>query len=54
MVPEPEGGVVAVFAAALLRVALVELLEELEELELPHAARPKPSSAQLASAPIFF
>jgi hypothetical protein len=58
IVPEPLGGVVAVFAGALeLVLALVlgvldELLEEL--LELPHAARPNASTTQPASAPNLF
>ena len=55
--PEPVGGVVAVLALALLLVAAVVegvLVGVLDEFELPHAARPKASSAQLASAPILF
>jgi hypothetical protein len=56
IVPEPVGGVVAVFALALeLVLAVVELVVELlVELELPHAARPNASTAQPASALILF
>jgi hypothetical protein len=47
---------VAVFALLLLAGVLEELLvvELLEELELPHAARPNASTAAPASAPILF
>jgi hypothetical protein len=53
MVPEPLGGVVAVFevAAAPAEVALDGVLA-LEDFELPHAARFKPISAEMASAPV--
>jgi hypothetical protein len=56
MVPDPLGGVVAVFALALEVLALVLLvvLDVLEVLELPHAARPNASTAQPASALILF
>jgi hypothetical protein len=37
-----------------LEVVVLALLELLEELELPHAARPNASTAQPASAPILF
>jgi hypothetical protein len=57
IVPEPLGGVVAVFAAALelvLALVLGVLVELLEEFELPHAARPNASTTQPASAPNLF
>jgi hypothetical protein len=40
--------------AAVLLEAVVPVLVELEEFELPHAARPDASIAQLASAPNLF
>jgi len=55
IVPEAAGGAVAVFAALLELALVLELLVELlDELELPHAARPNASTAQPASAPILF
>jgi hypothetical protein len=40
--------------AAVEVVLVVVLVFVLDDSELPHAARPSVSSAQLASAPIFF
>ncbi len=56
IVPDPVGGAVAVFAAAVVLVEVVPavVVEVLDELELPQAARPNASSAQPTSAPIFF
>jgi hypothetical protein len=47
--PAPE-----IVAAVLLEAVVPVLLELVEELELPHAARPDASIAQPASAPNLF
>jgi hypothetical protein len=53
-VPEPLGGVVAVFAAAELVVAGAEELLLVVLLELPHAAKLTASSREPASTPNLF